>query len=105
MEKLPENNNLLSNISSAADTKLTTREVVLLREILLQAIVAESEDRWAAGWMDGIEEELYREGGKWEGIGRLVGWPKGYMGEEGWYAWDKFVMGEEPLRLWTGEGI
>jgi hypothetical protein len=58
-----------------------------LRERLLDLISATSEDRWAAGWMSGIERDLYSEGGLWEALGRVVGWPTQYRG--GWMTWDE----------------
>ena len=62
-----------------------------LRTSMLALISATSEDRWCAGWMGGIEEELYAEGGIWEILGREVGWPNGYDGATAfaWLTWDE----------------
>ena len=39
--------------------------------------------------MSGIDAQLYRTGGIWEIIGRAIGWPIGYLGEDGWESWDE----------------
>lgn len=54
---------------------------------LLELISAVSEERWCAGWMQGIEGELCREGGVYRLIGSYTGWPIGYQGELGWETW------------------
>jgi hypothetical protein len=43
-----------------------------------------SEDRWCAGWLDGVERAIREEGGLWDDIARICGWPLGYRGDEGW---------------------
>lgn len=55
------------------------------RAQFLDMISAYSQDHWAAGWMDGIENDIRSEGGLWVDIARACGgWPIGYMAEGGW---------------------
>jgi hypothetical protein len=50
-----------------------------------EAISAYSEDRWAAGWLNGIEKELRAAGGLWIVMAAACGgWPIGYEAEHGW---------------------
>jgi hypothetical protein len=53
-----------------------------IRDMLLRSISDESENRWAAGWMGGIERELWAEGGQWREVAELVGWPGDYPGRD-----------------------
>ncbi len=63
-----------------------------IRERMLEAISEYSEDRWAAGWMNGIEREVRAIGGGWTLMAAACGgWPIGYRGEEGW---DELTEGE-----------
>lgn len=55
------------------------------REQFLEAISGFSEDHWAAGWLDGIEEQVRAEGGLWVVMAAACqGWPSGYRAEHGW---------------------
>jgi len=56
-----------------------------LRRRFLGFISNESEARWAAGWMMGIEDTLRSEQGIWLAMAVACGgWPKGYLAENGW---------------------
>jgi hypothetical protein len=47
-----------------------------IRRHVADTFSAESEERYAAGWMAGITEELRREGGYWCLLAHLAGgWP------------------------------
>lgn len=47
------------------------------RQWLVDAIGRYSEEKWAAGWMMGIEDEVRREGGIWRVMALLAGgWPR-----------------------------
>lgn len=62
-----------------------SEEVQRMRKQFIELISAYSEDRWAAGWFGGIEEDIRKEGGIWNAIAEACqGWPKGYRGEDGW---------------------
>lgn len=60
------------------------------RAALLTMMSDWSESYWAAGWMSGLEEMLHDRGGRWEIMGRAVGWPNGYEDGPGfaWMTWD-----------------
>ena len=64
-------------------------DIEAARAQLLDLLSAWSEDRWAAGWIDGIDQEAHEAGGVWEAAGRVIGWPLGYRGAEGWVTWDE----------------
>ena len=56
-----------------------------LRAQFVALLSAWSEQRWAAGWHSGIEDEARRVGGLWLVMAAACGgWPKGYEGEDGW---------------------
>lgn len=59
------------------------------REELLDLLSSWSEDRWAAGWVNGIDKEAHGVGGVWEVVGRVIGWPLGYRGDKGWVTWNE----------------
>lgn len=55
------------------------------REQMLEAISGYSEDRWAAGWLNGIETQIRKIGGLWLVMAAACsGWPVGYRAEHGW---------------------
>lgn len=55
------------------------------REQFLEAISGYSEDRWAAGWLIGIEDQVRAEAGLWIVMAAACeGWPLGYRAEQGW---------------------
>jgi hypothetical protein len=56
-------------------------------DVLRLAMSAYSEAMWCAGWMSGLEEELWQQGGGWHDIARAVG---------GWWTYERFV----PLDEW-----
>lgn len=59
--------------------------VDVLRDQFLEAISGYSEDRWAAGWLYGIEKQVRAEGGLWLLMAAACGgWPTGYRAEHGW---------------------
>lgn len=60
-----------------------------MRDALLAAMREWSEEEWCAGWLIDLEERLHRQGGKWETLGRAVGWPIGVEAEGGWETWDE----------------
>jgi hypothetical protein len=62
------------------------------RKQLIELLGAFSEERWCAGWMLDIDKQAYQEGGVWEIIGREIGWPLGYEGDEGWVSWDEAAI-------------
>lgn len=69
-------------------TELTDEQRDAIRGSLLADMSDWSEDMYCAGWLIGLEHRLHREGGKWETLGRLVGWPIGCDAEGGWESWD-----------------
>lgn len=71
------------------DTASATRLRDATREVLLAAMSDWSEDTYCAGWLTGLEMKLHRLGGKWETLGRAVGWPIGCDAEGGWETWDE----------------
>jgi hypothetical protein len=60
-----------------------------VRKALLSAMSEWSEDNYCAGWLIDLESRLHREGGMWETLGRMVGWPIGCDAEDGWETWDE----------------
>lgn len=57
----------------------------LVRKQFCEAISGASEERWCAGWHDGIVDELRRKGGLWLRMAEAAGgWPVGLAGEDGW---------------------
>lgn len=62
------------------------------RSQLISLIRAHSEEAYAASWLGGIDEDLYKVGGVWEIMGREIGWPLGYEGENGWVSWDEAAV-------------
>ncbi|MFD9721076.1 hypothetical protein [Streptomyces sp. NPDC059076] len=60
-----------------------------MRDQLLEAMSGVSEERWAAGWISGLGALLHREGGIWEVIGRVTGWPTGCYDIRTWVTWDE----------------
>lgn len=57
-----------------------------MAELLRLAMSAYSEEMWCAGWMQGVEEEIWAIGG-WHDLARTVG---------GWWTYERFV----PLDEW-----
>jgi hypothetical protein len=76
---------------AAPDARLAEAQTAALRQCLLVMMSDWSETNYAAGWMLGTEEMLHREGGKWEVLGRLIGWPTGHERARDfrWVAWDE----------------
>lgn len=68
---------------------LTETDRDAVRTVLLAAMSEWSEEHYAAGWLIALEARLHREGGIWEALGRLVGWPIGCDAESGWESWDE----------------
>lgn len=67
--------------SSASGTNL----VETARAQFLDAISDYSEDRWCAGWMIGIENDVRELGGRFLLMAFAAdGWPIGYRAEHGW---------------------
>lgn len=57
-------------------TLLTDEQREYLRVALVRVMSAESEERWAAGWMRNIEVELWNGAGPWHTLAELLGeWP------------------------------
>lgn len=51
----------------------------------LDLISAYSEDRWAASWLTGIDQQIREAGGPWIALAAdCGGWPVGYLAEGGW---------------------
>lgn len=66
-----------------------TPAIERMREQFLDMISWYSEDRWCAGWMSGIEEDVRRIGGIWDVVAEACGgWPIGYRAEGGWEPYD-----------------
>ncbi|MBE4790268.1 hypothetical protein [Streptomyces caniscabiei] len=59
------------------------------RQQLLEAMSGVSEERWCAGWLEGLDRRLHEEGGIWEILGRAVGWPTGSYKQRVWLSWDE----------------
>lgn len=77
-------NRMLAHLQDQSDACVDAR-----RKQLIELLSAFSEERWAAGWMRDIDKEAYKEGGVWEILGREVGWPLGYEGDQGWVSWEE----------------
>lgn len=70
---------------SIQDNHDTAAERETARAQMLELISDRSESRWAAGWMDGIEETVRAAGGVWTVLAAACGgWPVGYRAEGGW---------------------
>lgn len=70
---------------SALDQPAPSADVEAMRAQFLGLISAYSEERWCAGWMDGIEESVRKDGGLWLFMAAACGgWPIGYRAEGGW---------------------
>ena len=67
---------------------METVERDAVRYALLSAMREWSEENYCAGWLIGLEAKLHAEGGAWETLGRLVGWPIGPDAEAGWETWE-----------------
>ncbi|MFM9780428.1 hypothetical protein [Streptomyces scabiei] len=59
------------------------------RQQLVEAMSGVSEERWCAGWLEGLDRRLHEEGGIWEILGRAVGWPTGSYKQRVWVSWDE----------------
>ena len=56
-----------------------------LRWIFVRAASDWSEERFAAGWMGGLEHDLKRAGGAWLVMAQLCGgWPTGPHADDPW---------------------
>ena len=60
-----------------------------LRSQLLEAIAYVSQDRYDCSWMPGLSRSFHEEGGIWEILGRVVGWPVGEEGRWVWMTWEQ----------------
>lgn len=59
--------------------------IELARAQFVEAISEYSEDRWCAGWMRGVENDVREIGGRFLLMAFTAGgWPLGYRGEDGW---------------------
>lgn len=84
-----------------------------MRRAFVDAISAYSEDQWAAGWLNGVEEKVRRQGGTWTVLAFLAGgWPRlsertfaeapGETHEERWESlmdWEPLTSEEEDLAV------
>jgi hypothetical protein len=74
----------------------------LLREQMIRMIGAYSEENWAVGWLEGIDQQIRLEGGLWIAMAAVCGgWPQGYQGEEGWIPLSRDEWAK--LHNWTPE--
>ena len=69
--------------------KFTDEQRDAIRAMLLAGMREWSEENYCAGWLIDLESRMHREGGIWEILGRLVGWPIGCEAEGGWETWDE----------------
>jgi hypothetical protein len=68
---------------------VTPEDQTRQREQLIEAMSGVSEERWCAGWLEGLDARLHHEGGIWETIGRSIGWPVGDYRAWTWFPWDE----------------
>jgi len=75
--------------SQGTGISMTRTEREAVRTALLAAMSEWSEENYCAGWLIGLEHKLHREGGVFETLGRMVGWPIGVDAEGGWETWEE----------------
>lgn len=68
---------------------MTDTDLDRQRHQLSELMSAISEERYAAGWLDGLDRRLHAEGGLWETIGRAIGWPVGDYKHWTWMSWNE----------------
>ena len=76
------------NDQPAEQAHITEAQRDAIRDSLLAAMREWSEEEYCAGWLIDLEAKLHAQGGQWETLGRLVGWPIGCDAEDGWETWE-----------------